>query len=67
MSLIINRFGDMDIPGSHTSPAIMMLGEQSEVDRCISRVGKRNDHCKRSNGEIPIKGEHAMKSVVLSI
>ena len=45
----------------------MMLGEQSEMDRCISRVGERNDHRKRRNGEIPIKGERTMKSVVFPI
>ena len=45
----------------------MMLGEQSEVDWCIWRVGERNDHRKRRNGEIPIKGERAMKSFVFSI
>ena len=74
MSFIINRFGDMGIPGSytqqvgsHTSPAIIMLGKQGEVARCMSRVGERNDHCKRRNGEIPIRGEHAMKSHVFSI
>ena len=38
----------MGVPGSytlwedsHVSPVIIMLGKQSEVDRCIGRVGLR--------------------------
>ena len=64
----------MGVPGSytlwedsHVSPAIVMLGKQSEVDRCMSRVGERNAHRKRRNGQIPIMGERAMKSHVFSI
>ena len=45
----------------------MMLGEQSEVDRCIGRVGERDDHRERRNGEIPTKGQSAIKSFVFSI
>ena len=53
LSFVINCLGDIGIPGSYTwqkdsptTPTMMMLGEQSAVDRCIQRVGERNDHRK---------------------